>query len=220
MTKKEWILWITSMILVVLSNVMGGNFDMLTLIATCIGVTSLVWAARGNVWSPVLMSVFCVLYAIISYRFRYWGEMITYIFMSLPMSLWSILTWKRNTGKEHGGAVKIRRMTRKIMGILTLCSVAVTTVFYFVLRYLVTPNLFFSTLSFTTSFFAASLIMLRSSYYALGYAFNDLVLIILWILASCKDPVYIPVVVNFAIFFVNDIYGFVCWKRREAVMQD
>lgn len=51
---------------------------------------------------------------------------------------------------------------------------------------------------------------------ALGYASNDIVLIILWILASIKDPGYIPVVVNFLIFFLNDMYGFICWKKRET----
>lgn len=57
--------------------------------------------------------------------------------------------------------------------------------------------------------------MLRSSYYAVGYAANDVVLIVLWMLASIKNPEYIPVVVNFAIFFFNDMYGFVSWKKRE-----
>ena len=69
--------------------------------------------------------------------------------------------------------------------------------------------------SVTTSFLAASLTMLRSSYYALGYAANDLVLIVMWVLASMQDTAYIPVAVNFAIFFLNDMYGFICWKQRE-----
>lgn len=48
-------------------------------------------------------------------------------------------------------------------------------------------------------------------------ASNDLVLIVLWLLASMKNPGYIPVVVNFVIFFFNDMYGFRSWKRREKV---
>ena len=80
-----------------------------------------------------------------------------------------------------------------------------------------TPNIIFSTISITTSFIAASLTMLRSSYYALGYASNDIVLIILWLLAAMKNPEYIPVAVNFIIFFFNDMYGFVSWKRRESL---
>lgn len=217
MTKRDLLLWIVSVSLIVASNIISGDVDLLTLTATCIGVTSLVFAAMGNVWSPVLMTVFSVLYAIISYRFRYWGEMITYAFMALPMSVWSIITWAKNSGADNNGTVKIRKITLKIVLILTFFTVLVTSGFYFILKALDTPNLFFSTASIATSFLAASLTMLRSSYYALCYASNDLVLIVLWVLASAQNPVYIPVVVNFVIFFVNDMYGFICWKKREAV---
>ena len=98
---------------------------------------------------------------------------------------------------------------------LALSTAAVTAVFYFILVALKTPNIVFSTISVTTSFVAASLTMMRSSYYAAGYAANDLVLIVLWVLASLKNPVYIPMVVNFAVFFLNDMYGFFSWKKRE-----
>ena len=37
------------------------------------------------------------------------------------------------------------------------------------------------------------------------------VLIVLWIMA------YIPVAVNFAIFLLNDLYGFISWKKREVL---
>lgn len=94
-----------------------------------------------------------------------------------------------------------------------------TALFYLILRRLDTPNILFSTISITTSFFAAALTMLRSSYYALGYAANDLVLIVLWILAARQNPAYFPVVVNFGIFFLNDMYGFVSWRKRELVQQ-
>ena len=92
----------------------------------------------------------------------------------------------------------------------------VTVVFYYILMILDTPNIVFSTISIVTSFLAAALTMLRSSYYAVGYAANDVVLIVLWVLASFENPAYIPVVVNFVIFFVNDMYGFVSWKKREV----
>ena len=94
-------------------------------------------------------------------------------------------------------------------------TVIVTAAFYFILGALGTANLIVSTISVTTSFLAASLLMFRSSYYAIAYAANDVVLIILWVLASIDDPSYIPMVVNFAAFLANDLYGFLSWKARE-----
>ncbi len=216
LTRKEWMLWGISLAIVIVSNMMTSDFDILTLIAAMIGVTSLIFAAKGNVWAQILMVVFSILYGIISYRFRYWGEMITYLGMTMPMAIWSTITWIRNPSKENGNEVEIRILNhRHIIGLGAVCIV-VTGIFYMILRALDTPNLFLSTVSIYTSFLAASLTMLRSSYYAVGYAANDIVLILMWILASLENPGYIPVAVNFIIFFLNDMYGFVSWKKREV----
>lgn len=216
LTKKEWVLWIFSLLAVVISNILTKDTDILTLIAVCVGITSLIFAAKGNVWSPILMILFSILYGIISWRFCYWGEMITYLGMTMPMSIWSAITWFKNTS-ENGKEVAIQKLSKKHFVGLIFFGIITTVVFYFILRAFHTPNIMLSTLSVTTSFVAASLTMLRSSYYALAYALNDIVLIILWTLASIENPVYIPVVVNFIIFFLNDIYGFICWKKREMI---
>ena len=62
LTKKEWGLWIGSLLIVVVSNMMTGDIDYLTLAAACVGITSLIFAAKGNVWAQILMIVFSILY--------------------------------------------------------------------------------------------------------------------------------------------------------------
>lgn len=215
LTKKEWILWMGSLAIVILSNLLSTDIDVLTLVSACVGITSLIFAAKGNVWAQILMVVFSILYGLISWQFRYWGEMITYIGMTMPMAVWSTITWIKNPS-ESGQEVAIQKLTRKHVAGIAVAGVIVTAVVYMILKALDTPNILFSTISITTSFLAASLTMLRSSYYALGYASNDIILIVMWVLASIENPAYIPVVVNFIIFFFNDMYGFVSWKRREA----
>ena len=217
LSKKEWAIWIGSLLVVAVSNIAFSNFDLLTFLATLIGVTSLIFAAKGNVWAQILMIVFSILYGIISWRFRYWGEMITYLGMTMPMAIWSTITWLKNPSEKNKSVVDIQKLKKKHIAGLCFSSVVVTAGFYFVLQALDTPNLILSMISISTSFLAASLTMLRSSYYALGYASNDVVLIILWILASMENPIYIPVVVNFLIFFFNDMYGFFSWKKRESL---
>lgn len=217
LSRREKVLWLGSLLIVLISNLLTESFDLLTLIAALVGVTSLIFAAKGNVWAQILMILFSILYGIISYRFRYWGEMITYLGMTMPMAIWSTYTWLKNPSKENGNEVEIQALSRGHAVALTMATIAVTAVFYGILRALDTPNIIFSTISVVTSFLAASLTMLRSSYYAVGYAANDVVLIVLWGLASVENPAYIPVVVNFMIFFINDMYGFVSWRRREVL---
>ena len=217
LSRREWALWLASLAVVLIANLMTPELDPLTVTAALVGVTSLVFAAKGNVWAQILMIVFSILYGVISFRFYYWGEMITYLGMTLPMAVWSTVTWLKNPSKENGSEVAIQTRARRHLAALAASTAAVAAVFYYILKLLDTPNLFFSTVSIITSFLAAALTMLRSSYYAVGYAANDVVLIVLWIMASMENPAYIPVAVNFAIFLLNDLYGFISWKKREVL---
>ena len=85
--------------------------------------------------------------------------------------------------------------------------------FYYILKAFNTANIFFSTVSIATSFIACYLTFVRSPYYALAYAANDIVLIILWSFAAIENMSYIPMIVCFILFLVNDFYGFVSWRN-------
>jgi len=213
--KKDWIVYIISLVVVIASNVVTLQFDALNFFSTVIGVTALIFIAKGNVWGQILSVVFCALYGIISLRFRYYGEMITYLGMSMPIAVFSIITWLKNPYKKGEGVVKIRKFTFLEGVIMLLIAIGVTVGFYFVLRVFDTPNLIISTISVTTSFCAAYLMLRRISYYAIAYALNDIILIILWVLATIENIIYLPVVACFLIFLLNDLYAFISWKARE-----
>ncbi len=214
-TKGEWLLWSISLIITLLSNVAVGKTDIITLLATSVGVTMLMFVAKGDVWGQVLGVIFSILYGIISYRFRYYGEMITYLGMSMPISALSVISWLKNPYSKEKNEVRIHRMTKAQTALMLISSVPVTAVFYFILKYLGTENLFFSTISITTSYLAAYLMLMRNSWYAIAYTANDIVLIILWITATMQDIIYFPMIICFIIFLVNDLYGFISWKIRE-----
>ena len=215
LTRREWILWGISLVAVLVSNFTAGTVDPVTLAATLIGVTALIFVARGDVWGQILTVVFSILYSITSWHFAYYGEIITYLCMSAPIAAASVVTWLKHPYRKDRNEVKIHHLSPRGFILLFIVTVIVTVAFYFILGALGTTNLIVSTFSVSTSFLAASLLMFRSSYYAIAYAANDIVLIILWVLASFDDPSYMPMVVNFAAFLANDLYGFLSWKARE-----
>lgn len=135
LSKKEWAIWIVSLLIVIVSNVISGDLDLLTLLAALVGVTSLNFAAKGNVWSQILMIVFSILYGIISWRFRYWGEMITYLGMTMPMAIWSTITWIKNPSKKNGNEVEIQKLNWKHGVVLCFCCFVVTIGFFFFYGY-------------------------------------------------------------------------------------
>ena len=111
--------------------------------------------------------------------------------------------------------VKINKIPGKEWILIFILASVVTYIFYFILKYFNTANLLPSTVSVTTSFIAVYLTFRRSAFYALGYALNDLVLIILWTMAAFTDISYISVLICFAAFFINDLYGFANWSRMQ-----
>ena len=214
LTKFEKGLWLTSLAVTILSYLLSGGGDLLNLIASLIGVTALIFVAKGLVLGQLLTVVFSVFYGIISVLFSYYGEMITYLFMTTPMAIVAAIEWIKNPYKDTQ-EVKVHKVTKKQLVIMWLLALVVTVLFYFILKALNTANLFFSTLSITTSFVASYLTFLRSPYYAIGYSANDVVLIILWILASVEDISYLPMVACFIMFLFNDLYGFYNWRRMQ-----
>lgn len=187
----------------------------LTLIASLIGVTSLIFCAKGNPIGQVLMIVFSIIYSIISFSFQYYGEMITYLGMSLPMAVFSLIVWLKNPFGNKKSEVAVNRITLKEVIFMIVLSGIVTVLFYFILKYFKTSNIIPSTISITTSFIAAYLTFRRNPFFALAYASNDVVLIVLWILAALKETSYISVVICFIVFLINDLYGFISWLRMQ-----
>lgn len=214
-SKTEIVLWCISVLLVLVSFFVFDRENYLTLAASLIGVTSLIFNAKGNPFGQVLMIVFSVLYGIISYSFAYYGEMITYLGMTGPMAVFALISWLKNPFNGNKAEVKVNHLGKKEVLFMFLLTAAVTAVFYFILEYFNTANLLPSTLSVTTSFLAVYLTFRRSEYYAVAYAANDIILIILWILAAKTDVSYVSVIICFVTFLINDLYGFISWKRMH-----
>lgn len=219
-SKYDILLFTISVIILIVSFCIFDRVNFLTLIMSILSVVMLIFIAKGNVIGQFLSLAFCTFYSIISFNNRYYGEMITYLFMTMPMAILSIFSWLKNPYKENKMQVKVNKITFKEVVFMFLLTAVVTIIFYFILKYFNTANLFFSTISISTSFIAVYLTFRRSEYYALGYASNDIVLIILWVLASIKDIQYVSLVTCFVVFLINDIYGYISWSKMKKSQKD
>ena len=214
-TPTEIALWSTSVLGIVLFFLLFDRENYTTLIASLIGVTSLIFNAKGNPIGQALMVVFSLLYGGISYTFAYYGEMITYLGMTLPMAVVALVAWLRHPFRGNRAEVEVQRLSSREWGLAVLLTLMVTVLFSLLLFWLDTAHLLPSSLSVATSFLAVYLTFRRSPYFALVYAANDLVLILLWILASLEEIRYLSVVICFLAFLANDLYGFLQWRRME-----
>jgi len=214
-SKTEIMIWSISSILVIVSFLLFDRSNFLILSASLIGVTYLILNAKGNPLGQVLVIIFSILYGIISYKFSYYGEMITYLGMTMPMAVFALISWLRNPFNGNRSEVTVGSISKTETVFMIVLSAVVTILFYFILQAFNTANIMPSTMSVTTSFLAVYLTFRRNPFYAIAYAANDIVLIVLWILASLSDTRYISVVVCFAVFLFNDIYSFFCWQKMK-----
>ncbi|MDE5558336.1 MAG: nicotinamide riboside transporter PnuC [Ruminococcus sp.] len=213
-TKKEVLLWAFSVFMIIISFFAFSRDGIITLVASLIGITAIIINAKGNPTGQALMIIFSILYGIISFNCAYYGEMITYLGMTAPMAVVALISWLRNPYGD-GQEVKVNHIKKSEIVFIFVISIIVTLIFYFILKLFHTANLIVSTLSVLTSFIAVYLTFRRSTFFSLAYAFNDVVLVILWGLASLNDLSYISVTMCFLMFLINDIYGFISWNRME-----
>lgn len=211
----EKIIWTVSVLMIISSFMLFDRTGFHTLIASLIGVTALIFCSKGNPAGQVLMIVFCTIYSLISLECRYYGEMLTYMGMSLPMCVFSLISWLRHPYKGNKAEVSVNRIKPTEFIIIAILTVIVTVAFYFILKVFGTASLLPSTFSVSTSFFASALVFRRSPYFALAYTANDVVLIVLWFLAARNDISYLSVIICFFAFLINDIYTFINWKRMQ-----
>lgn len=211
-TKMELRLWAWSNVLIIFSFFFFKQTNLLTLGASLIGVSSLIFSAKGNPIGQVLMIIFSVFYGIISFSYQYYGEVMTYLGMTMPMAIIALVSWLKHPYAGKHSEVRVNHIHGLEIMILAVLTPLVTYVFYLILVYFKTAHIVFSTLSVSTTFVAVYLTFRRSSYFTIAYAVNDLVLIVLWGLASIEDLSYLSVVVCFVTFLVNDLYGFYNWR--------
>ena len=214
-SRFEIALLLSSISLIVFSFLLFDRQNYLSLIASLVGVFSLIFCAKGNPIGEGLMVLFSILYAIISFGYSYYGEMITYLGMTLPMSIFALVSWIKNPYKKGEYEVRVKNLRRVEFYIMIALAILVTAAFYFILKYWNTSNLIVSTFSVTTSFIAAYLCLMRSVYFTVAYAVNDMLLIVLWILATVENISYISVTICFVVFLANDLYGFYNWQKMK-----
>lgn len=214
LNRFEIILWTVSFVVVIFSYILSGSGDIYSLTASAIGVTSLIFLAKGFCIGQILIIIFSIFYGIISFNNQYYGEMITYLCITTPIAVVTLIQWIKHPYKDTN-EVAVSTVSKNHLLFMSISAIIITTLFYYILKSFGNATLIVSTVSITTSYIAAYLTAVRSPYYAFGYAANDIVLIILWIIASLEDNSNIPMIACFVMFLINDIYGFYSWKKME-----
>jgi nicotinamide mononucleotide transporter PnuC len=220
LTLFERILLLFSLIVITAAFIIFDGKDYISFIASLIGAVSLIFCAKGHPIGQILIIIFSILYGLVALRVKYYGELATYVLMTLPMAVYALIEWIRHPYDEETREVEVKKIDRRDVLTLLISAAFVSVAFYFILGFFATPHLPLATVSVLTSFSAVFLSAKRSPLYAVAYAMNDIVLIALWSLSLKESMGNVSVLVCFSIFLIHDIYGFISWRKRGEEQQN
>jgi len=188
--------------------------EMLTILASLVGVICSLSQAKGKVFSQFIGITEVILYSILSYQNHYYGEVIIDVVIVFPMYIYGVISWMTHKNEETH-TVEPNQISKKEWGMLTLASAIGFVALYYVLKYFNTSQLLISSLSMITSLIATYLITRRSKYSFLFYIGNDIILILLWGIPILQGDFYLlPILVENMILLMNDSYGLKNWNEN------
>ncbi len=218
-SKFEIALITVSIVSIIVSGVIFKSWIIVT-ISSIISVITALLQAKGKVESQFFALVECLIYAIVSYFNKYYGEVMLSLIFTLPMTIVAIISWIRHKN-EKTDTVKVNEVKLKEWIILAFMSVFVFIGAYYLLKYFNTSELLVSTISIIASLLAVYLIARRSKYCFIFYLLNDIILIILWGLPVISgELLLIPMLINPLTLFINDAYGSFNWNKMEKEQID
>ena len=218
-TKLEKILLFGSIILVSLVGITFKS-DLLTTICSIVGIITALLLAKGKNLGQIFGLLIAALYSIVSFKNGYYGEVIIYLCIMLPMYIVGIISWIRHQNKDTN-TVEVNKIKMKEWIIVFFVSIVCFIGIYFLLKAFNTNQLFISSLSVIDSLFAIYLGVRRSKYSFYFYVVNDFILILLWgIPVVTGTIILLPMVFNPLINLINDIYGIYNWKKLEKMQNN
>ena len=217
-TSLEKALLFFSVLTIIIVGVVSKS-DLLTIICPIVGVIAVLLIAKGQNLGQVFGTLIAILYSIVSFQNKYYGEVLIYGLILFPMHIIGIITWINHKSKKTDFVEINVIKKREWITILTVFPVVFIGIYY-LLKYFNTNELLVSTISVITGLFAVYLQIRRSRYSFSFYLINDIILIALWGLPIIHGKyTLLPMLFDPIINFINDLYGFYNWKKMELLQK-
>lgn len=218
-SKFEIILLSISILAMIISGVIVKS-EIITVLCSIFSIVTAMLQAKGKVESQFTAIIVCIIYSYISFKNKYYGEVIFYLLVMLPMSIGGIISWITHKN-EKTDTVEVNEIKLKEWIFLSIVSIIAFVGLYKLLEFFNTSELLVSTFSMIASFLAVYLLVRRSKYCFIFYLLNDIVLIILWGLPILSgNLLLIPMIIDPLTLLISDTYGSFNWNKIEKEQEN
>lgn len=187
----------------------------LAIILSTASIITAMLQAKGKIASQFTSIFVCLLYSYISYINKYYGEVIFYMIIMLPMSIGAIISWLTHKS-DKTNSVEVNEIKLREWILIIIVSILAFIGLYNLLEVFDTSELLISTFSMIASSLAVYLLVRRSKYSFIFYILNDIILIILWgVPLISGNLLFVPLVIEQFVLLISDSYGTFNWNKME-----
>ena len=133
--KKSEVFWLLLACTIITCLSIYWGDSLMGIISATTGVACVVCTGKGKLSAYIFGLINCVLYAIISYKAKLYGETMLNTVYYIPMQFYGFYVWSRHMNLETH-EVKKKHMTNNGRLLLLISIVIATVVYGFVLKYL------------------------------------------------------------------------------------
>lgn len=216
---KSWNKFEISLIILAILLILGIgvilNCEMLSIVVAFLGIFSALNQTKKMVFGQVTGVILAILYSYMSYMNRYYGEVIVYMLVILPLYIVGIYTWSKNKDSKTE-EVKQSEIYLKEWLVLLIINIILFIALYKMLKYFNTNQLIISTISMNLNLCATYLLVRRSKYCFIFYLINAFILLTLWGIPVINGNIKVlPMIFDALLLIINNIYGMIKWKNNE-----
>jgi nicotinamide mononucleotide transporter len=164
-----------------------------------------------------------VLYPIVAFQERLFGEVIVQVFIILPIAVYGLISWLRNkrVDRKVGTVAKLRNVRWKEVLLVALSQVVMGVGYFFLLRAFDTAFLWISTVLLCIVIFSTYFLARRCIFGFIGFIVTDVLQIAIWVLitVTVSPTVGVMIIAPFMLL-INDIYGVINWTKLKRAQGD
>lgn len=211
---KKWdILWMVVATAVILGLSIYWGENALGLIMALTGVWCVILTGKGKRSSFLLGTVNSILYAVVAFSAKYYGEVMLNLLYYLPMNVVGWVLWKKHMNDETGEVVKKRLKLRKGLMVYALTGLAI--VGYGLVLAALGGNLpYVDSMSTVVSVVAQILSVWRLMEQWVLWIVVDIVTVIMWGVDFARGGETIATLAMWSIYLVNAVIMFARWYRE------
>lgn len=218
---KKWeVIWLLSATAVILGLSIYWKDSAVGIVAALTGIWCVILTGKGKLSSFWFGTINTVLYAIVAWQAKYWGEVMLNLLYYLPTNFIGLYMWSKNMNNSTDEVVK-KRLSLK-SSIIAYGSIIVATFGYgFVLKLMNGTLPFVDSMSTIFSIFAQILCIKRCMEQWVLWIVVDVVTVGMWTYAFINKTGDIATVLMWTIYLINGIIMLIKWlkdsKKSEAV---